>query len=300
MAFIVEDGSGMAQANTYASVAFITNYLTERNRHESSGWSDLDLVVQQGAAIAATDYLENRFRNLFKGRKEFWSLKLAKGVLTVPTNPVGSSTVVLGSVTYTFVATLTLADQVLIGADASESIDNLIAAINQGEGEGTKYGTGTIANPDISARVFEDDTMIAEALVEGAAGNLLASTTNIPSATWTSATLQGGTDTGRPQPLSFPRLSLFDRDGIPVVGMPDRLLFATAEYAVRASTAELNPDLTTDATGFQVIKKREKVGPIEEETQYHPGGGPKITQTYPAADALLNEYLRPVGTVVRL
>lgn len=85
--FIVEDGTGHSLANAYATVAFITGYLTDRNRHESSGWTDLDLSVQEAAAIAATDYIENRFRNFFKGRKQYWSLTQALGLLSFTGQP---------------------------------------------------------------------------------------------------------------------------------------------------------------------------------------------------------------------
>lgn len=298
--FIVEDGTGHSLANAYATVAFITGYLTDRNRHESSGWTDLDLSVQEAAAIAATDYIENRFRNFFKGRKQYWSLTQALGLLSFTGQPTIGEQVVIGTQTYSFRSTLGPANDVLIGTSISETVFNLIAAISGADGEGSIYGTGTVAHPDVFVDSYENDSMVCHAVLGGTAGNSIITTDTVPLATWSDTTLRGGTAVGRPQPLSFPRLSLFDRDGIPVVGMPDRLLFATAEYAVRASTQNLIPDVTTDSSGFQIIKKREKVGPLEEETEFQPGGSVRVTRAYPAADALLNEYLRSAGTVVRL
>jgi hypothetical protein len=256
-------------------------------------------VVREGHAIAATDYIENRFRDFFMGLKEFKDLKLAKGVLTFTTNPVGSSLAVVGARTYTFVATLTLADHVLIGANSSASLDNLIAAIlATPDKEGVTYGTGTLVHADAVAKVGEQDTMIVEAKVEGLAGNLLVTTTDIPGATWANPTLTGGTDTGRPQPLSFPRLNLVDRDGNWVVGMPERLKQATAEYSVRSAGGILLPDPGT-TTGLRVIEKEELVGPIKERTKWKEGGRSSTVVSYPAADRLLADYLMPSGILHR-
>ena len=49
----------------------------------------------------------------------------------------------------------------------------------------------------------------------------------------------------------------------------------------------------------QVIFKREKVGPIEEETRYREGGAIAISKPYPAADRLLRDLLNLSGGLVR-
>lgn len=100
-----------------------------------------------------------------------------------------------------------------------------------------------------------------------------------------------------PQGLSFPRVNLLDRDGYWVKGIPDDLKKATAEYALRALTAELLPDPEHDGTGRMVIGKKEKVGPLGEETTYAQGsasGGSHLIP-YPAADRLLSKYVMPSG-----
>lgn len=97
------------------------------------------------------------------------------------------------------------------------------------------------------------------------------------------------------QALSFPRIDLFDEDGRLVTGLPDRLKSATTEYTQRALSAELAPDPVVDDTGLQVSRKKEKVGPIEEETAYVVGGATSIFQPYPNADRLLQEYLAASG-----
>lgn len=299
MALVIEDGSGVAQANGYASLSYILNYLTERNRQTENSWSTATTAIQEAHAIAATDYIEGRWRECFKGVKEFRNLTLAKAVLTLTDNPLAGAVVVVGSQTYTFVAALALADDVLIDTNTSLSINNLIDAINANpETIGTKFGTGTVENVDASARAFEDDTMIAEAKVDGLAGNLIVSTTDVVGATWSSATLLGGTDTGKPQPLSFPRTNLFDRDGIRVVGIPDRLEQAVSEYAVRSLGSTLQPDPAV-TTGRAVVELTEKVDVITESTKWQEGGVIQISVPYPAADSLIREYIRGTGLVMR-
>lgn len=57
MAFTAEDGSGVAGANSYLSVADADTYHTDRG---NSGWTGTD-AVKQAALIAATDFLESRY-----------------------------------------------------------------------------------------------------------------------------------------------------------------------------------------------------------------------------------------------
>lgn len=69
-------------------------------------------------------------------------------------NPSEGDTLSVGEDSYTFTATVTNSYDVLIGASANESAANLLDAITYDEGagtnEGTKYGTGTVANPYVS------------------------------------------------------------------------------------------------------------------------------------------------------
>lgn len=88
------------------------------------------------------------------------------------------------------------------------------------------------------------------------------------------------------QPLSFPRLGIRNRAGLDVLGIPEALKRATAEYALRALTAALMPDPTVNATGV-VTGTREKVGPIETETMYSGFLRNATLRAYPAADRLL-------------
>lgn len=123
----------------------------------------------------------------------------ATGVLTLTANPTDGETVVVGATTYTFKPNpgdMATPNNVLMGGTASESIDNLIAAITfdggAGTNEGTLYGTGTVANASATATAGAGDTMNAEALTAGHAGNSIATTETLANGSWTNATLTGG------------------------------------------------------------------------------------------------------------
>lgn len=88
------------------------------------------------------------------------------------------------------------------------------------------------------------------------------------------------------QALEFPRT--------PWVGIPTNLKKATAEYALRASSAPLAPDPVQDPSGYQVSRRMEKVGPIEERTDFAflgPGAVRQLLKPYPAADLLLRQFI---------
>lgn len=119
----------------------------------------------------------------------------ATETLTFTGNALDTETVVIDVKTYTFQTVLTNVDgNVLIGATASDSLDNLIAAINLGAGAGTLYALATTLHPTVSAAAGVGDTMDAEAKAGGTAGNTIATTETITAGTWGGATLSGGVD----------------------------------------------------------------------------------------------------------
>jgi len=97
------------------------------------------------------------------------------------------------------------------------------------------------------------------------------------------------------QALHFPTLDC--ETGL-AAEMPVKLLKAVCEYAVRALTATLAPDLAVDDTGGRVIAKTEKVGPLEESTQYSEGTSIQRFRPYPAADILLRDLVSDTGNRV--
>jgi hypothetical protein len=111
------------------------------------------------------------------------------------TLPTASDTVVINTRTYTFVASPSSADDILIGADADECNANLIAAINRAPGEGTLYGTGTTRNVDVTAEEGPSaDEMLVTAILAGTVPNAYATTSaGTTPPTWGGATLSGGT-----------------------------------------------------------------------------------------------------------
>lgn len=138
----------------------------------------------------------------------------AQAFLTFHNQPDDGHTVTLGSTTYTFRSPFVNAtNTVAVGANLTDTLQNLIAAITAGAGIGTIYGTGTTANADADAFLFfqatHDDeqrgsysVLKAQALVAGAAGNSIPCTTTVGAATWygeggvTRETLELGADAG--------------------------------------------------------------------------------------------------------
>jgi len=122
----------------------------------------------------------------------------ATGVLTLVSNAADGATVTIGTKTYTFKTVLTNVNgYVLIGTLATDSIDNLIAAINLGPGSGTLYAASTTANGFVSVAAGAGDTMDATALVAGVAGNSIVTADNNVAMSWGATTLTGGIGANR-------------------------------------------------------------------------------------------------------
>jgi len=297
MTLTVETGAGVRQANSLVTVAFVTAYLTERQRE--TAWAALSTALQEAAAIAATDYFEKTFGGRVKGAREFtFEAVQAEGLIEFTDLPLDTETLTLGDQTYTFATALSspaVANEVLIGANVTEMATNMAAAINATSGsEGTLYSTGTDQSRHATAEASAGVVSL-EALADGAGGNdttLSESATNV-----TLTAFAGGLD-GGPQPLSFPRIGLYGYDGRTIRGVPLKAKQGIAEYAERARADTLDPDPDVDATLAAVRRKREKVGPIEEETEYEPGSHlMRVRKPYPAADRLFAEYLTSAGVV---
>ncbi len=227
-----------------------------------------------------------------KVAKIFTNLNVARSTLVFTQQPVADETVVIGSVTYTFKASVAAtANEVLIGDNTDDTLNNLLYAIAATDTQsGTKFGSSTVINPDAYANSFWGDGILVNAKVSGTAGNGIATTTTVTGASFNFATTVGGLDDNMPQPLSFPRNGMRDYDGNYINGIPIKLKNIVSEYALRAMTVTLNPDVQQDESGRSIKKKTETVGPITESTEYEGAG---ITQipAYPAADAMISEYL---------
>jgi hypothetical protein len=103
------------------------------------------------------------------------------------------------------------------------------------------------------------------------------------------------------QPLAFPRDGLYVGCRL-IEGIPEELKRATFEYAKRvleSDSGDLQPDPDDrDETGAVIVKKFEKVGPIETETEYLPGTGSEV-KSYPSADKWLIPFIRGTSGSIR-
>lgn len=116
----------------------------------------------------------------------------ASGTYTLSGNVADGYTVTIGDTTYTFRATPAQPYDVDVAGSASDSIDNLIAAIVGGAGEGTAYATGTPPHTSAVAAAGAGDTMTVTARTTGTAGNAITTTATGANASFGAATLAGG------------------------------------------------------------------------------------------------------------
>ena len=69
MSLIVEDGTGIVDAESYCTVAFADTYHVARGNETT--WRDQDKPVKEIALRKATEYIDLRFGSRFKGSVEF-------------------------------------------------------------------------------------------------------------------------------------------------------------------------------------------------------------------------------------
>lgn len=107
---------------------------------------DADIDIPSRSATATSDLTleDNEFGVAVKSS--------ARLNITSGNNALNAETVTVGARVYTFETAFTdTADFVLIGVDRSATLLNLANAINNGSGEGTTYGTGTVIHADVTA-----------------------------------------------------------------------------------------------------------------------------------------------------
>ena len=127
--------AGVGTTNTLALAGKVENIST--NTYDSLSHLSLNASVAGSVYIRATG-------------------TAATGYHILMAQPANNDTAILGltgfTQTYTFKAILTgAANEILIGAAASDTSTNLRAAINGSAGAGTIYGTGTVANTQLAA-----------------------------------------------------------------------------------------------------------------------------------------------------
>lgn len=276
MSFTVEDGTGVKGANSYASLAFFNDYFADRAEDADSLTN-----LAENLLIAATDYIDTRWFSQWLGRREFLALT-SRSILTVTVNPIAAETVTFGGNTYTFVVTPVLDTDVEIGEDIIDSLGKLARVISLKDTDDFA-GSRLIDEDAVSVALFavKDGVVTTEAL---ASGSFDAVTTAGKSV--------------KQQLLEFPRIRLRDAAHQPVIGIPEKLKQATCEYAFRADSTTLAPDPTVEPSGRLLTKDNLVIGPITIETEFAEEiGTVTITKSYPTADRLLKEFIRPGGTI---
>jgi hypothetical protein len=118
-------------------------------KKEDISTSALDDLTETAANIVAPNPLGNASEVVSSSSEDSG---YGTGVFTISGNVSDGDTVTIGDHVYTFQTVLVDApNNVLIGADATGSCTNLIAAINAGAGAGSAYGTGTVINAYVTA-----------------------------------------------------------------------------------------------------------------------------------------------------
>lgn len=309
---VVQDDAGdVANTNSYITLAFFQSYHTNRGNSYSAFTDD----QCKAAIIRATDYLDTRFD--FRGVRLNAGIKAA-GTLTATLNFVAAETVVIGTITYTFSASPSVAYDVQLGVSLAVSLTNLAAAVGASGTAGVEYATGTLVNAAVVATATAT-TLVLVAAAVGTAGNLIATTETAASASWSATTLADGAD--NTQVTEWPRKAgtdqnmamvqtidtagffltpvsigledalttlLVDPNGNDIVGIPLALKRACAEYAFRALTIPLYQDAPAPKGGRLFNKHSVKVDVISEDIEYaSPQSGSYVMPAFPAADLLL-------------
>lgn len=285
MNLIVETGEGVSGANAYAGLSYALRYLTERNK--TAEWNAVSRQSQEAALIEATTYIDIRFGTSFLGARKFTDLPFfARGYITLRVNPVENDFVNIGNEIFTFKESVTNDFEVQIGLNTTATLFNLASEIND-------------HSTFVEAKLNDTGSVLTiTALESGEVGNqIVTQASNRNSVVLDTPTLSGGREPGS-QPLEFPRIRLYDRRGVLVEGIPEKLKQATVEYASRAVTAALMPDPQYDQSGGVLSKTFVRVGPIEDEKVFLPNAF-VITRKYPMADRLLMEYTGGTGGVSR-
>lgn len=119
--------------------------------------------------------------------------EFATQILTVSGQPANTNTVVVDTITYTFQTTLTdVTGNVLIGASALESIQNLMNAINGGPGAGLAYAASMLTHTTVRAYIISATKLVVESLVVGTAANAYSTTETHANGAWANTTMDDG------------------------------------------------------------------------------------------------------------
>lgn len=256
---IVEDGSGLINSNSYASIAETDQYMSARYR---SAWSEATEQQKTAALIAATDYMEARFGYRFLGQRKFPAHTRAWSVLSSNGKLEENTSITVGDVTI----------EIPVGATRSAEFNALKDALL----------LSGLLHTRVSAYSFA-----VYAQEDGIAGNeVTVTTTDAEVLSWSVPVMQGGSHVPESQALSFPRTT-------DLAGINRNVVKACMEYAERALIQPLAPDPEFGPSGQVVARSMQRIGPIEEEYSYLRNVLVNM-RAYPLADNMLKPVLGPI------
>lgn len=160
----------------------------------------------------------------------------ATGVLTSSDVFTDGETITISDVTYTMVDELSGAPyEVLIGASAAVSLDNLKLAIIAADdtGQGTLFGVDTPPHHSVTATTNTDTAQTIEALRVGTYANEITTTTTAADVAWGAATMENGAEAS----LAITNTHTFAA-GSGVLTLPYPTSFTKALYATVGGTVD--------------------------------------------------------------
>lgn len=288
MTLVVETGAGLTNSNSYGSLAEADAYHAARG---NSSWADTSTAI---------------------------------GVLLARSIPNGSSlTITYDSAisTYSFVSSLNpaFANEVLVGASATDTVSNLLAAINGTGTPGTQYSWGMIASEVVSASA-DNGVVTLTSKIKGEDGNTISlSISSSTSLFSVKSQMTGGTPDREiklinaaaamtamfgelwvgcrkteSQAMDWPRLGVMGADGTYLDGVvPESVKQCQFELANQASPIVPSSDFSGSVKDEQL-----KIGPMEIKTSYT---SKSDQPTYRLAVGLISRFILDVsvGRIIR-
>lgn len=154
MTLIVENGSGILNADSYVTIAFADDYLSKYGN--PSAWTD---PKASGSLTLAVQPVDN---------------VIAQGSLTVDVLPVDGDTFTIDGKTYTLQAVLTDVDgNIQIAGSLALTQANIENAINLAGIPGTDYAASMTKHATVEAGSFLADVLTLSAITPGTSGNAI-------------------------------------------------------------------------------------------------------------------------------
>lgn len=147
-----------------------------------------------GTTIPNDSKLTQKVLYLMKNRTAFTGTS-GTGVLTSSGVAQNNETVTIGGQVYTFKTSLTAsttANEVLIGANAAASIQNLADAINGTGTAGTQYGSMTPKNSYVTCTANDSTTLTVTVRDKAVTNASIATTETMANFAWGAATIASG------------------------------------------------------------------------------------------------------------